>query len=124
MPPLERLTTHLARDQTFAVKASRGHLCDPLKYTWMAALGVALMFTRWPSVTEHPCDSAITNLIVAHTLLQALALGARAVFIGRPVLWSLAYNGEKGVTAMLGKTWPLRQTFWFARHVSQRRDDC
>ena len=25
-------------------------------------------------------------------VLKALALGARAVFIGRPVLWGLAYN--------------------------------
>jgi hypothetical protein len=27
---------------------------------------------------------------------QALALGARAVFIGRPVLWGLVHNGEEG----------------------------
>ena len=30
-------------------------------------------------------------------VLKVLALGARAVFIGRPVLWGLAYNGEEGV---------------------------
>jgi (S)-2-hydroxy-acid oxidase len=29
--------------------------------------------------------------------LKALALGARAVFVGRPVLWGLACNGEDGV---------------------------
>ena len=29
--------------------------------------------------------------------LKAIALGARAVFIGRPVLWGLAHNGEEGV---------------------------
>jgi len=28
---------------------------------------------------------------------QALALGARVVFIGRPVLWGLAHSGEEGV---------------------------
>lgn len=28
---------------------------------------------------------------------KALALGARAVFIGRPYLWGLAHSGEKGV---------------------------
>jgi len=30
-------------------------------------------------------------------VFKALALGARAVFIGRPVLWGLAYAGEEGV---------------------------
>ena len=28
-------------------------------------------------------------------------MGARAVFIGRPVLWSLAYNGQGGVERVL-----------------------
>jgi 4-hydroxymandelate oxidase len=30
-------------------------------------------------------------------VLMALALGARAVMLGRPVLWALAWNGEAGV---------------------------
>ncbi|XP_022096711.1 hydroxyacid oxidase 1-like [Acanthaster planci] len=34
-------------------------------------------------------------------VLKALALGARAVFIGRPSLWGLAYNGEAGVREVL-----------------------
>ncbi|PIK36714.1 hypothetical protein BSL78_26464 [Apostichopus japonicus] len=34
-------------------------------------------------------------------VLKALALGARAVFIGRPVLWGLAYKGEEGVKMVL-----------------------
>ncbi|XP_022091292.1 hydroxyacid oxidase 1-like [Acanthaster planci] len=34
-------------------------------------------------------------------VLKALALGARAVFIGRPVLWGLAYDGEGGVRKVL-----------------------
>ncbi|KAM7296940.1 hydroxyacid oxidase 1 [Ixodes scapularis] len=33
--------------------------------------------------------------------IKALALGAKAVFVGRPALWGLAYNGEDGVTQML-----------------------
>jgi 4-hydroxymandelate oxidase len=33
--------------------------------------------------------------------LVALGLGARAVFVGRPVLWGLACNGEQGVTEVL-----------------------
>jgi 4-hydroxymandelate oxidase len=34
-------------------------------------------------------------------VLKALALGARAVLIGRPVLWGLANGGEAGVSAVL-----------------------
>ena len=34
-------------------------------------------------------------------VLQALGLGARAVFIGRPALWGLAYNGHAGVEHVL-----------------------
>ena len=34
-------------------------------------------------------------------VLKALALGARAVFIGRPAIWGLVYNGEKGVVSVL-----------------------
>jgi isopentenyl diphosphate isomerase/L-lactate dehydrogenase-like FMN-dependent dehydrogenase len=34
-------------------------------------------------------------------VLKALALGARAVLIGRPVLWGLAVNGQEGVRHVL-----------------------
>jgi 4-hydroxymandelate oxidase len=34
-------------------------------------------------------------------VLKALALGARAVLIGRPYAWALAADGERGVTKML-----------------------
>lgn len=34
-------------------------------------------------------------------VIKALALGARAVFIGRPSLWGLAHNGEEGVYNVL-----------------------
>ncbi|XP_057576734.1 2-Hydroxyacid oxidase 2 isoform X3 [Hippopotamus amphibius kiboko] len=34
-------------------------------------------------------------------VLKALALGAKCVFLGRPVLWGLAYKGEHGVEAVL-----------------------
>jgi 4-hydroxymandelate oxidase len=34
-------------------------------------------------------------------VLRALALGARAVFVGRPVLWGLASNGADGVRTVL-----------------------
>ncbi|XP_075560426.1 uncharacterized protein LOC142592714 [Dermacentor variabilis] len=34
-------------------------------------------------------------------VVKALALGARAVFVGRPVLWGLAYDGRQGVDRVL-----------------------
>lgn len=34
-------------------------------------------------------------------VLKALALGARAVLLGRPILWGLALDGEAGVRAVL-----------------------
>ncbi|XP_078503207.1 2-Hydroxyacid oxidase 1 [Lissotriton helveticus] len=34
-------------------------------------------------------------------VLKALALGAKTVFIGRPILWGLAYQGEDGVHDVL-----------------------
>ena len=34
-------------------------------------------------------------------MLKALALGAKAVFVGRPVLWGLAYKGQEGVEEIL-----------------------
>ncbi|XP_012310844.2 2-Hydroxyacid oxidase 1 [Aotus nancymaae] len=34
-------------------------------------------------------------------VLKALALGAKAVFVGRPVIWGLAFQGEKGVRDVL-----------------------
>lgn len=34
-------------------------------------------------------------------VLKALALGARAVFIGRPILWGLAAGGREGASAVL-----------------------
>lgn len=34
-------------------------------------------------------------------VFKALALGAKMVFVGRPALWGLAYNGEEGVKKVL-----------------------
>jgi 4-hydroxymandelate oxidase len=35
-------------------------------------------------------------------VLAALALGARAVFVGRPALWALSVGGSAGVTRLIG----------------------
>jgi len=34
-------------------------------------------------------------------VLKAIALGARAVLVGRPILWGLTVHGEKGATQVL-----------------------
>ena len=36
-----------------------------------------------------------------HDVLAAVALGATAVFVGRPVLWALACGGADGVRELL-----------------------
>ena len=36
-------------------------------------------------------------------MLRALALGARIVLLGRPVLWGLAVAGEQGVVDVLAR---------------------
>nr|DBA27118.1 TPA: hypothetical protein GDO54_011294 [Pyxicephalus adspersus] len=48
-------------------------------------------------------------------VLKALALGARAVFVGRPVLWGLAYQGEDGVKEVLNI---LKEEFKLAMALS------
>ncbi len=48
-------------------------------------------------------------------VLKALALGARAVFLGRPVLWGLATNGEQGAIDVLNM---LRSEFDLAMALS------
>jgi 4-hydroxymandelate oxidase len=52
-------------------------------------------------------DSGLRN---AEHVAAALAMGARAVFVGRPALWALAARGEFGVTSTLtGLTTALHQ---------------
>ena len=48
-------------------------------------------------------------------ILKALAMGARAVFIGRPILWGLTYNGQEGVETVLKM---LRDEFRVAMMLS------
>lgn len=44
------------------------------------------------------CEVYVDGGIMQGTdILKALALGARMVFVGRPVLWGLAHSGEEGV---------------------------
>ncbi|XP_070328410.1 2-Hydroxyacid oxidase 1 isoform X3 [Odocoileus virginianus] len=48
-------------------------------------------------------------------VLKALALGAKAVFVGRPIIWGLASQGEKGVQDVLEI---LKEEFWLAMALS------
>lgn len=50
-------------------------------------------------------------------VLVALALGARAVLVGRPILWGLAVNGREGVKAVLNL---LREELALAMQLAGR----
>lgn len=52
-----------------------------------------------------------------HVCRQALALGAKAVFVGRPMLWGLSHSGEDGAFQVLDL---LRREFLHA----MRRAGC
>ena len=52
-------------------------------------------------------------------VVKALSLGARAVFIGQPVLWGLAYKGQEGVSRVLEL---LREELKLALALSGCRD--
>ncbi|XP_077527666.1 2-Hydroxyacid oxidase 1-like [Haemaphysalis longicornis] len=50
----------------------------------------------------HRCEVYMDSGVRQGTdVVKALALGARAVFVGRPVIFGLAYNGEEGVSEVL-----------------------
>ncbi len=51
-------------------------------------------------------------------VMKALALGAKAVFVGRPVLWGLAYEGKEGVEQVLGM---LRDEFALAMQLAGKK---
>ena len=54
------------------------------------------------SAVRDRCDVYVDGGIRRGTdVVKALALGARAVLVGRPVLWALATGGEAGVTSRL-----------------------
>ena len=50
----------------------------------------------------HPCEVYVDGGIRRGTdVLKALALGARAVLVGRPIIWGLAVDGAQGVRHVL-----------------------
>jgi 4-hydroxymandelate oxidase len=58
-----------------------------------------------PHVAEavgDPCEVYVDGGVRRGSdVLKAIALGARAVLVGRPILWGLTLNGEQGATAVL-----------------------
>jgi 4-hydroxymandelate oxidase len=59
-------------------------------------------------------------------VLKAVASGARAVLVGRPILWGLAVDGEAGVTAvleLLRKEIDLAMALSGARNVAELTGD-
>jgi 4-hydroxymandelate oxidase len=67
--------------------------------------GVVASMEALPEVVEAVagrCDVYVDGGVRRGTdVLKALALGARAVLLGRPILWGLAVNGEIGVHHVL-----------------------
>lgn len=54
------------------------------------------------AVGDRPCEVYMDGGVRTGTdVLKALALGARAVFLGRPMVWALAHGGEEGAKGML-----------------------
>jgi 4-hydroxymandelate oxidase len=76
-----------------------GRQLDGALPTALALPGVAAALDAG---TTHGCEVyADGGIRTAEDALAALALGARAVFLGRPVLWALACGGADGVRSLL-----------------------
>ncbi|XP_074044674.1 2-Hydroxyacid oxidase 2 isoform X2 [Macrotis lagotis] len=59
-------------------------------------------------------------------VLKALALGARCIFLGRPILWGLTYKGEEGVRQVLNilkKEFHKSMIFTGCRSISEISQD-
>ena len=60
------------------------------------------VLSRVVDAVEGGCEVLVDGGVRRGTdILKALALGARAVLVGRPVLWGLAVDGEDGAFAVL-----------------------
>uniref|UniRef100_H2YF76 (S)-2-hydroxy-acid oxidase n=1 Tax=Ciona savignyi TaxID=51511 RepID=H2YF76_CIOSA len=72
----------------FCLTISFSHQIDALREVVQAVDGKCEVYL----------DGGIRN---GTDVIKAIAFGAKAVFLGRPILWGLAYNGEKGVRGVL-----------------------
>ena len=71
-----------------------------LDYTAATADCLAGVVAEVAAAAEVYVDGGVRN---ARHALVALALGARAVFLGRPLVYALAVEGDAGVTRLLGE---------------------
>ncbi|KAK8780549.1 hypothetical protein V5799_018109 [Amblyomma americanum] len=73
-----------------------GTATDPIRFLQIEALPSVVKAVR--DRLEVYLDSGVRT---GTDVIKALALGAKGVFVGRPALWGLAYNGTDGVSKML-----------------------
>ena len=52
-------------------------------------------------IPQPPVNGTNSGVRRGRDVVRALALGATAVFVGRPVFWGLALGGEAGVARMI-----------------------
>ena len=71
-----------------------------LDYVAATADCLAAVVAEVGGAVEVYVDGGVRN---ARHALVALALGARAVFLGRPLVYALAVDGDAGVTRLLGE---------------------
>ena len=78
-----------------------GRQLDRAMPTALALPAVVAALARDDAATARGDVLVDGGLRMGEDVLTALALGARAVFLGRPVLWALACNGAAGVRDLL-----------------------
>ena len=89
----KRCTEHGARAVVVSNHGGRQLDTSPATLDVLASVAEVL-----DSETELYVDGGIRR---GTDVVKAIALGARAVLLGRPVLWGLAAGGESGVTEVL-----------------------
>ena len=73
-----------------------------LRFVQLAQIVATVLGDVERAATEGPNGYAKNSGIRRGTdVLKAIALGAKAVLIGRPYAWALAADGEAGVTKLL-----------------------
>lgn len=84
----------LARDHGAAAVIVSNHAGQGLRYSMPVAHALPAIVDAVGGDLEILADSGIRS---GFDVLRALALGAKAVLVGRPVLWGLAAGGAEGV---------------------------
>jgi isopentenyl diphosphate isomerase/L-lactate dehydrogenase-like FMN-dependent dehydrogenase len=89
----------LAREHGAAAVIVSNHAGQGLRYSMPVAHALPAVVDAVGGDLEVLADSGIRS---GADILRALALGARAVLIGRPTLWGLAVGGAEGVERVIG----------------------